>query len=119
MTESNWPEEVRLREGGRLLTLVLAGGEQLDLGAEYLRVESPSAEVKGHGPGQETLVSGKRNVRITSLDPVGTYAIRIIFDDGHSTGLYTWDYLVRLGRQHEEIWQAYLGKLAAAGQGRG
>lgn len=119
MTGSDWPEEIRLRDGGRLLSLRFADGSGFDLGAEYLRVESPSAEVKGHGPGQETLVSGKRDVRITSLDPVGTYAVRILFNDGHSTGLYTWDYLVRLGREQQVLWPAYLAKLDAAGLARG
>lgn len=117
-TASNWPEEIRLREDGRLLSLVFASGEKLDLESEYLRVESPSAEVKGHGPGQETLVWGKRHVRIKSLDPVGTYAVRIHFDDGHSTGLYTWDYLVQLGRDHSTLWAAYLEKLSAAARSR-
>lgn len=119
MTESEWPDEVRLLNGGQTLSLRFAGNKGFDLPAEYLRVESPSAEVKGHGPGQETLVAGKRHVRITSLDPVGTYAIRIIFDDGHSTGLFTWDYLVKLGREHEALWPAYLEKLSAAGLTRG
>lgn len=119
MTENDWPEELRLHDGGRQLALCFSDGRRFDLRAEFLRVESPSAEVKGHGPGQETLVSGKRHVRITSLDPVGTYAVRILFDDGHSTGLYTWDYLTRLGLDQQELWQAYLDKLAAAGLERG
>jgi len=119
MTGNDWPDEIRLREGGRILTLRYADGTGFDLPAEYLRVESPSAEVKGHGPGQETLVAGKRNVRMTSLDPVGTYAVRILFDDGHSTGLYTWDYLVKLGREQATLWKAYLERLAAAGMARG
>jgi DUF971 family protein len=93
-------------------------GESLTLPAEYLRVESPSAEVKGHGPGQEQLVWGKRNVRIRKLEPVGSYAVRIVFDDGHATGLYTWPYLLKLGREQADIWQAYLGKIAAAGFSR-
>lgn len=114
-----WPEELRLRERGRVLTISFSGGETFDLPAEYLRVESPSAEVKGHGPGQETLVWGKRHVRIARLDPVGTYAVRIIFDDDHSTGLYTWDYLAKLGREQLAIWQAYLEKLRAEGRDRG
>ena len=78
-------------------------------------MESPSAEVKGHGPGQEQLVWGKAKVRISKLEPVGTYAVRIVFDDGHNTGLYTWSYLHRLGQEHEEIWAGYLAKLATAG----
>jgi DUF971 family protein len=113
-----WPEELRLKEGGRLLSVAFDSGEHFDLGAEYLRVESPSAEVKGHGPGQEQLVSGKRNVYIARLEPVGTYAVRIVYSDGHSTGLYAWSYLLRLGREHDKIWKAYLEKLSAAGLGR-
>jgi DUF971 family protein len=114
-----WPIELRRAEGGSLLHVVYDSGEALALPAEYLRVESPSAEVKGHGPGQEQLVWGKRNVKIKALEPVGTYAVRIIFDDGHSTGLFTWPYLLKLGREHDEIWQAYLGKLEQAGLTRG
>ena len=94
-------------------------GEALQLPAEYLRVESPSAEVKGHGPGQEQLVWGKRNVKIRKLEPVGTYAVRIVFDDGHSTGLFTWPYLLKLGREKDEIWQGYLTRLEQAGFSRG
>ena len=114
-----WPEELRLGSGGTNLEVTFDNGEKHRLDAEYLRVESPSAEVKGHGPGQEQLVWGKRKVRISRLEPVGTYAVRIVFDDGHSTGLYTWPYLLKLGRERETIWQGYLDKLAAAGFGRG
>jgi len=110
-----WPEELRLAAGGSQLEVRFDSGEQVALPAEYLRVESPSAEVKGHGPGQEQLVWGKRNVKISRLEPVGSYAVRIVFDDGHSTGLYTWPYLLKLGREEEAIWQAYLAKIAAAG----
>ncbi len=114
-----WPEELRLANGGRELHVKFDSGEAVSLSAEYLRVESPSAEVKGHGPGQEQLVWGKRNVKIARLEPVGSYAVRIIFDDGHSTGLYTWPYLLKLGREHCDIWKAYLDKLQAAGFNRG
>ncbi len=114
-----WPEELRLRDGGRRLEIRFDSGEVHALDAEYLRVESPSAEVKGHGPGQEQLVWGKRNVTIVRLDPVGTYAVRIIFSDGHSTGLFTWSYLAKLGRERQVIWAAYLEKLAAKGMVRG
>lgn len=110
-----WPEELRLASGGSELAVRFDSGEQLTLAAEYLRVESPSAEVKGHGPGQEQLVWGKRNVKISRLEPVGSYAVRIVFDDGHATGLYTWPYLLKLGRERDVIWQAYLDKIAAAG----
>ena len=113
-----WPEELRLGPGGRQLQVRFDSGESFGLDAEYLRVESPSAEVKGHGPGQEQLVSGKRNVSISKLEPVGTYAVKIVFSDGHSTGLYTWNYLLKLGRERDGIWAAYLDKLAAAGRTR-
>jgi DUF971 family protein len=114
-----WPLELLSRQQGRILNVRFDTGESFDLDAEYLRVESPSAEVKGHGPGQEQLVFGKRNISMTRLEPIGTYAVRIIFSDGHSTGLFTWNYLARLGREHETIWPAYLEKLAKAGQSRG
>ncbi len=105
--------------GGKQLTVAFDTGERFGLEAELLRAESPSAEVKGHGPGQEQLVWGKRNVKIVRLDPVGTYAVRIVFDDGHNTGLYTWPYLHQLGREHDAVWKAYLAKLDAAGFSRG
>ena len=114
-----WPEELRLGNGGRLLDIRFDTGERCGLDAEYLRVESPSAEVKGHGPGQEQLVWGKRNVSIVRLDPVGNYAVKIVFSDGHDTGLYTWPYLLKLGRERQAMWQAYVDKLEAAGHTRG
>jgi DUF971 family protein len=113
-----WPEELRLTSGGGEVHVRFDSGESVVLSAEYLRVESPSAEVKGHGPGQEQLVWGKRNVRIRRLEPVGSYAVRIVFDDGHSTGLYTWSYLLKLGRERSVIWESYLEKIAAAGFSR-
>ena len=113
-----WPDELRLAADGAALNVRFDTGEQVALPAEYLRVESPSAEVKGHGPGQEQLVWGKRNVKISRLEPVGSYAVRIVFDDGHSTGLFTWPYLLKLGRERETIWQDYLDKIAAAGFSR-
>jgi DUF971 family protein len=114
-----WPEELRLKDGGRMLVVRFDTGEQFELPAEYLRVESPSAEVKGHGPGQEQLVWGKRDVRILKVDPIGTYAVRITFDDGHSTGLFSWSYLHTLGLDQDTTWNAYLVKLDAARLGRG
>lgn len=113
-----WPEELRLRQGGGVLTISFDSGERFDLAAEYLRVESPSAEVKGHGPGQERIVAGKRHVAITRLEPVGNYAVRIHFSDGHSTGIYAWNYLLKLGRDRESLWQSYLAKLSEKGLGR-
>ena len=113
-----WPEELRLAAGSTELHVRFDSGEKIALPAEYLRVESPSAEVKGHGPGQEQLVWGKRNVKISRLEPVGSYAVRVVFDDGHSTGLFTWPYLLKLGRERETIWQSYLDKIAAAGFSR-
>ncbi len=114
-----WPTDLKSSQQGRKLTITFDTGETFDLDAEYLRVESPSAEVKGHGPGQEQLVTGKRQVSMTKLEPVGTYAVRIIFSDGHSTGLFTWNYLAKLGREREKIWPAYLQKLSDAGKTRG
>jgi DUF971 family protein len=105
-----WPDVLTLKDGGRRLEVAFDTGERFELLAEYLRVESPSAEVKGHGPGQEVLVLGKENVRITGLVPVGNYAVRIVFDDGHDSGLYTWPYLLRLGRDRQAIWSAYLAR---------
>ena len=102
-----WPEEIRLKRGGGAIDIRFDAGNRFELAAEFLRVESPSAEVKGHGPGQEVTVTGKQDVRITRLEPVGNYAIRIVFDDGHSTGLYSWSYLHRLGRDHDRLWQDY------------
>ena len=113
-----WPEELRLREQGAVLTITFDNGERHDLPAEYLRVESPSAEVKGHGAGQEVTVAGKRHVTIKHIEPVGNYAVRLTFSDGHSTGLYAWDYLAKLGRERERLWAAYLGRLEEQGLSR-
>ena len=115
---STKPTEINFHKVSRILELAFSDGTRFQLPAEYLRVYSPSAEVQGHGPGQEQLVWGKRNVKISRLEPVGSYAVRIIFDDGHSTGLFTWPYLLKLGRERETIWQGYLDKIAAAGFSR-
>ncbi len=109
-----WPSELRIKNHGRNFEMQLASGEALLIPAELLRVESPSAEVKGHGPGQETLVWGKRNVLIIKAEPVGNYAVRLHFNDGHDTGLYTWGYLADLGRKQIEKMLAYEEKLKAA-----
>lgn len=112
------PVEIRLRKQSRQLTIVYNDDEHFDLSFEYLRVHSPSAQVQGHGPGQEVLQTGKEEVRITAVEPVGHYAVRLVFDDGHDSGLYTWKHLYELGRDHDERWQAYLDRLAAAGYAR-
>lgn len=112
------PVEIRLRKGSRLLTLEFEDGSCFDLPFEYLRVNSPSAEVRGHGSGEEVLQTGKENVLVTRVEPIGHYAVRLHFDDGHDTGLYTWKYLYDLGRDQERNWQAYLDRLAAAGHKR-
>lgn len=114
-----WPDELRLSKDGKLLRVAFDDGQSFELDAEYLRIESPSAEVKGHTPDQAQLVSGKRHVVISQLEPVGSYAVRIIFGDGHSTGLYTWAYLAELGREHAATWASYLSKLESAGKTRG
>ena len=93
-----WPTELRVGPARDVLTVSFDNGERFDLAAEYLRVESPSAEVRGHGGGPKQIVTGKENVRIARLEPVGNYAVRIIFDDGHDSGLYSWDFLAELGR---------------------
>jgi DUF971 family protein len=108
------PNEIRLRRAARLLEVSFADGERFELPFEYLRVHSPSAEVQGHGPGQEVLVLGKENVGIRSVEPVGQYAVKLVFDDGHDTGLYTWKYLHKLGREREANWARYLERKARA-----
>ena len=112
------PTDIRLRKKSRLLTIAFDDGRTFELAFEYLRVSSPSAEVKGHAPGQEVLQTGKENVEITALEAIGHYALRIIFDDGHDTGLYSWSYLYELGAEQSTRWQAYLDRLSAAGYAR-
>jgi DUF971 family protein len=113
-----WPAELRVNKTKDLLTVNFDNGESFQLTAEYLRVESPSAEVQGHTPQQRTFVPGKRNVKIRAMEPVGHYAVRIIFDDGHDSGLFTWSYLRELGQDRERRWGAYLEGLAAQGFSR-
>jgi DUF971 family protein len=103
-----WPTELRLNPARDTLTIAFDTGESFALAAEYLRVESPSAEVRGHGGGPKQIVRGKQDVKIKALEPVGNYAVRIIFDDGHDSGLYSWDFLGKLGRERETIWAEYL-----------
>jgi len=102
-----WPSEIRLNPAGDVLSIAFDNGERFGLRAEYLRVESPSAEVRNHG-GPKTIVMGKEQVKIAGLEPVGNYALRIAFDDGHDSGLYSWDYLHKLGAEEQEIWATYL-----------
>jgi DUF971 family protein len=104
------PTEIRVRRSSRLLEVSFSDGSRFELPFEYLRVYSPSAEVKGHGPGQEVLVLGKENVGIAAVEPVGQYAIKLVFDDGHDTGLYTWKYLAELGREQPAKWAHYLAR---------
>ena len=108
------PTQIKLRSRSRILEVSFDDGSRFDLPFEYLRVSSPSAEVKGHGPGQEVLVLGKENVGIRSVEPVGQYAVKLVFDDGHDTGLYTWRYLHELGREREARWARYLERKSEA-----
>lgn len=112
------PTEIRLHRKSRRLEITFDDGAHFDLPCEYLRVYSPSAEVRGHGPGQEVLQTGKEDVNITAIEPVGTYAVRLVFDDGHATGLYSWDLLYDLGTRRETLWKDYLERLKQAGHER-
>ena len=112
MAES-WPTELKVDKDKRVLTVTFEDGQSFALPAELLRVLSPSAEVQGHSPEQRVTVAGKKNVGIARLEPVGNYAVRIVFSDGHDTGLYVWEYLRELGEHKEERWQSYLADLAA------
>lgn len=110
--------EIKLHQKSREMELSFADGSNFRLSFEFLRVNSPSAEVRGHGPGQETLQTGKRNVDIAALEPVGNYAVQPFFSDGHDTGIYSWDLLYRLGKNHDVLWADYLTRLEAAGASR-
>ena len=112
------PTEITLHQKSRVLEIAFDGGERFELSFEFLRVHSPSAEVRGHGPGQEVLQSGKKDVDIVALEPVGTYAVQPRFSDGHATGIYSWDYLYELGTNRETLWREYLQRLQAAGARR-
>lgn len=107
-----WPTELRLHKDRQVLTVSFDNGDIFDLAAEYLRVRSPSAEVQGHSPSERRTVAGKAEVRILELHPVGNYAVRLVFDDLHSTGIFSWDYLHELGRNREQYWRDYLAELA-------
>lgn len=112
------PSEIKLHQKSRRLELSYASGEHFMLDFEYLRVFTPSAEARGHAPGQETLQTGKRNVEIERIEPVGTYALRFIFSDHHDSGLYSWDLLYNLGKHQDELWQDYLKQIEAQGLSR-
>ena len=118
MTPERWPTELRLAKDRRSLRIAFDDGSAFDLPAEYLRVTSPSAEVQGHSPAERKTVPGKRDVTIIGVEPIGNYAVKLVFDDMHDTGIYGWDYLYRLGAEQEEKWQAYLDELAAKGLSR-
>ncbi len=113
-----WPVELRLKSAEKRLEVDFDDGSSFSFPAEFLRVESPSAEVQGHGPGERRLVVGRRHVGIMSLEPVGNYAVRIVFDDLHDTGIYSWRYLYDLGENKERLWQAYLAAVDAQGLSR-
>jgi len=116
--ESAQPESINLHQKSRILEIAFDDGQNFELSCEFLRVYSPSAEVKGHGPGQSVLQTGKENVSITNIEPVGHYAVKLIFDDGHDTGLYSWAYLYELGENKDALWKDYLNALSDAGHQR-
>ncbi|HET7728807.1 MAG TPA: DUF971 domain-containing protein [Usitatibacter sp.] len=112
------PTEINLHQVSRVLDIAFDDGKAFSLPCEYLRVFSPSAEVRGHGPGQEVLQVGKRDVGVTAVEPVGVYAVKLVFSDGHDTGIYSWDYLYDLGVKQEANWKSYLARLQQAGKSR-
>ncbi len=112
------PTEIKLHQKSRILEIAFDDGSRFSLPCEYLRVFSPSAEVRGHGPGQEVLQVGKRDVEIKEIEPVGQYAVKLVFSDGHDTGLYSWEYLHELGETQESSWKSYLARLEQAGASR-
>ena len=112
------PIDIRLHQASRLLEIKFNNNTECMLSCEFLRVHSPSAEVRGHGAGQETLQLGKELVNISAIEPIGNYAVKLVFDDGHDTGLYSWDYLYYLGQNYEAMWQDYIAKLEMAGHKR-
>jgi DUF971 family protein len=118
MTTAPRPTDIKLHQQSRMLEISFDDGSHFEYPCEYLRVYSPSAEVQGHGPGQEVLQVGKENVNITGIEPVGSYAVQLEFDDEHNTGIYSWDTLYVLGRDKEELWAQYLNRLEKAGHKR-
>ncbi len=117
-TEKPVPTQIELHQKSRVLDIAFSDGKHFSLPYEFLRVYSPSAEVRGHGPGQETLQVGKKDVEVTAAEPVGTYAMQITFSDGHDTGLYSWEYLHSMGIKQQSMWDDYLNKMEAAGAKR-
>ena len=118
MPGTHVPIEIKLHQKSRVMEISFSDGRSYRLPYEFLRVYSPSAEVRGHGPGQEVLQTGKREIEIRALEPVGSYAVQPVFSDGHSTGIYSWDYLYELGQNQGALWSQYLSKLKAAGASR-
>jgi len=118
MSSAHKPTDIKLHQKSRVLEVTFDDGAHFELSCEYLRVYSPSAEVRGHGPGQEVLQLGKENVNITGIEPVGNYAVKLEFDDGHNTGIYSWDTLYTLGSEKEALWAEYLERLEKAGHKR-
>ena len=118
MTKSPRPTDITLHQQSNMLDITFDDGSRYSMPVEYLRVYSPSAEVRGHGPGQEVLQVGKRNVSVKAIEPIGMYAVKFIFSDGHDTGIYSWDYLRELGTKHDSNWKTYLARLEQAGKGR-
>jgi DUF971 family protein len=112
------PTEIDLHQVSRVLDVTFDDGKRFSMSCEYLRVFSPSAEVRGHGPGQEVLQVGKREVNIQGIEPVGVYAVKLVFTDGHDTGIYSWDYLYELGEKEASNWKSYLARLEQAGKSR-
>lgn len=112
------PTEIKLHQKSRLFEIAFNDGKRFELPYELLRVYSPSAEVRGHGPGQEVLQVGKKDIDITHIEPVGSYAVQLVFSDGHDSGLYSWDYFYSLGMQQDEMWRHYLQRMKQAGASR-
>jgi len=118
MAKGPRPSDITLHQQSNMLDITFDDGTRFSMPVEYLRVYSPSAEVRGHGPGQEVLQVGKRNVGVTAIEPIGMYAVKLVFSDGHDTGIYSWEYLHELGRKQESNWKTYLARLQQAGKSR-
>lgn len=117
-TKSPIPISINLKKKSRMVSIIFDDGSEFDLSCEFLRVHSPSAEVRGHGPGQEFLQTGKENIEISEIEPVGNYAVKLVFSDGHDSGLYSWDYLYDLGVNRDRYWQKYVDALQRTGHRR-